>query len=490
MSLARGENLLVPRQFADYPTLGELARMTTRQDAAPAQGGTLERTGPAPLSAQQRWQRRFRNVLWTGYESSVAIDRSIFEKAARAVVEHHDALRAMFRENEKGELEQTIAERREDIEIDVVEARDVTGADRIAWLASYLGKRSARVSIPENRLYAFVAVDFGDVRGFAIGGDHVLLDNYAINVLAEDLATAYAQIASGEPISLGRNTTSLREFNVRMAKMVDSGALDREIPYWRDVEQKLKGQHSFLRPDFDRPPREFADPNRAMSWHVAATRDPAFVEELHSCGVQPAELVVTAMLQTLAARGASRDVPVILLGGGRADVPREFDLSRTAGNFATLWPAVVTAPDLDATPAEQARQLRVQLDAIEGLGMNWLWLHEYERGKGELDASVHMDAFLLNYRGLLRREPLDAKGLFTAGTTTFSSLVQRALIPVRSGFRPPKRFVFLFDITEEQFILTAGYEPERYEAATVEGIAAAFLERLRVQVAAAHANAS
>jgi NRPS condensation-like uncharacterized protein len=86
---------------------------------------------------------------------------------------------------------------------------------------------------------------------------HLVVDGVSWRILLDDLDTAYQQATRNETITLGRKTTSFRDWAQRLSEYVVAGGLDHELGHWAatlEAATELLGEDGS--PESEATPRE------------------------------------------------------------------------------------------------------------------------------------------------------------------------------------------------------------------------------------------
>ncbi|WP_433273364.1 non-ribosomal peptide synthase/polyketide synthase [Actinosynnema sp. CS-041913] len=354
---------LTSRDVFRHQTVAELALVSaTVAESEP------ERlfTGPAPLTPIQRWffaehgpLAQFTMTLLVELEPSV--DEVALQAAVRTVVEHHDALRLRFRQDD-GRWVQDVSE--PDGEVFRVESdADIESQARAAQQS---------LDISEGPLLRAVLFR-GTHPKLLLTVHHLAVDGVSWRILLEDLEKAYRGVAL-EPVG-----TSFTQWAHRLAEHVRSGALDDALPYWRSLPEPVA-----LPVDRD-------GPNTAASARVVSVRLDRETTDavLHSVPpvyrTQVNDVLLSALGRVLAEWTGRSSVSVTLEGHGREEL-FDADLSRTVGWFTTQFPVVLETSD------DWGRTLKTVKEALRAVPHRGL---SFEA----LDVGRPLPAIAFNYHG-------------------------------------------------------------------------------------------
>ncbi|WP_407657026.1 non-ribosomal peptide synthase/polyketide synthase [Lentzea atacamensis] len=438
---AAGLGVDVADVFA-HQTVAELA-LAVRDTpvVSSAEQGVI--TGPIPFTPIQHWfltqdipNRDHWN--WSGvFELAAGTDPDRLASALNAVVAHHDALRIRFTPDEQ-----------HNAGIEPVDMRVVAVHDDEVSAEMTTAQKSLRLA--DGPLLAAVFFDRGDEPAWlGLTVHHLVMDGVSWNVLLEDLDTAY------DGGSLGPKTTSFQQWAQQLQDDDASAERDHWIAATADVPA--------LPADGDGPNTD-ASEAIVQSWLDADTTATLLGDAHKAYRTQGHELLLTALAQTLGEWAGTDHVTVDLESHGREGA----DLSRTVGWFTSIFPARLTN---QRDPAMAIKAVKEDLRAVprRGVGYGVLrWL------QGEL-AGAPDRPVLFNYlgahdatgddeAGLIRRElDSDLAGPTEGEGGTRSHLLQLEVQQAADG-----------RLSIEWF-----HSTNRHDTATIERVAARYVEALR-----------
>ncbi|MFL6120498.1 amino acid adenylation domain-containing protein, partial [Actinophytocola sp.] len=379
-------------------TVAELAAVVTT--AEPATAPTPAPVGPAPLTPIQSWfltthGPRPHYTMSLALDLADGVDRTALTAAVRAVVAHHDALRTRFH-LDGDTWRQEPAECTVDVEtIDLATRAEDTEdtaaeADLAARVAAAAETARASLDLIEGPVLRALLFDLGPTRParLLLVVHHLVVDGVSWRVLAEDLATAYAQAVAGEPMRLTPVGTGFGEWAHRLGEHVTAGGFDDDLPHWtatptpaplptdRDGDATA-GTARSLTARLDRD-------TTATLLRLTETRYRAHAEDV----------LLTALGRVLAGWTGRDTVAVTLEGHGREDVLPGSDLSRTVGWFTTQYPLVLSLPATgwDAT----LKAVKEQVRAVPRRGISYDALRQLRPGSG---LTAPLPELCFNYHG-------------------------------------------------------------------------------------------
>ncbi|MFE1930507.1 amino acid adenylation domain-containing protein [Streptomyces sp. NPDC059474] len=411
---------LTARQIFTDSTVGALAAMASREDAATTDDGDIA-TGSVMGSPIVRWLGETTDAI-DGFVQSVVLNTpaeltaDALDAVLAAVAGRHDMLRARLVRGERWSF-------------------DIPAADRAtpSWQESDRPLDEcvalATAGLDPDQGVMLRAVWRREARQLVVVVHHVVIDGVSWHVLMDDLATAWRQFASGTPIELPAVGTSFR----RWTQMLGNATFDADRGYY---ERPLPGADG---PVGRRALSEADTVARERVRTVSAGPEvtAALLSEVPAkfhAGV--GDVLLTALAVTLARwrRDLGQDqtfAHIELEGHGRegrfvADTAGfEPELSRTVGWFTTLFPVTVdpgaaadfTAPDylVSALKAVKEDLARVPSNGVSYGALRYLTHTEFDAPApqvlfnylGRFDAGASGDWQLSGNTGQLgeRRDP-------------------------------------------------------------------------------------
>ncbi|MBD8507903.1 amino acid adenylation domain-containing protein, partial [Hoyosella sp. G463] len=421
VSRARAAGLVIsPKDVFEHRTV---ARLAVAADAAAASDApaVLEElpgggVGSMPLSPIIEWMIERGGTMGRYSQSSLltlptGIDEAGLHATLQAVLDHHDLLRARI-DTGSGEM---IAAAPGTIDaaslvqrIDVDAAATPPGTDAFAELTQdALEDAAGRLDPESGVMLQAVWLDLGPESSgrLRLVIHHSVMDGVSWRIIIPDLATAWAQISTGQPVELQPVGTSFRRWVHGLAEH----AIDREseIAFWKAVVDRTDPAIG------ERPFDPAIDVNSTIE--QATFELPTDLTEALLTRVPEAYRgsvnhgLLASLSLALAHWLGTTQAPLIgLEGHGREEtaVPGS-DLGRTLGWFTTVVPVRIDLAGIDAQAAIQPGQavdeaiklMKEHLLAMPDSGIGYGMLRYLdETGRAEL-ASYPQPKVMFNYLG-------------------------------------------------------------------------------------------
>ncbi|WP_112264135.1 non-ribosomal peptide synthase/polyketide synthase [Lentzea terrae] len=346
--VARGRRAGLHFTAKDLFTHQTVAGLAPHVTAETDTGERADVTGDVPLLPIQRWF--FAGVRTAPHhfnqshlvELTTDVDVTALRQSLEALVRHHDALRMRFTSDESGWHQHNPP----------FEPVDLLSEHPVEVLEQVADELHASFDLAGGPLLR--AALFGSRRLFLVA-HHLVVDGVSWRILLDDLDTAYHQALRGEPIDLGRKSTSVHDWAVKLWSFVDSGALDHEIEHWRSITAS---------------PVDASGEEAASSFELSAEDTDALLRGAPTAyRTAINDVLLAALAWALARWTGTPAVTIDLEGHGREEVLDDVDLSRTVGWFTTMFPVGLEVPD--SSWRDRVKSVRRQLRRVPGNGFGY-----------------------------------------------------------------------------------------------------------------------
>jgi len=460
-----------PKQLFEHPTIAELATVVDTTVTITAEQGLV--TGVVPLTPIQHWffaQQNPELHHWnqaTFLQSEQPLVIQDLEKALRAILTHHDGLRAHYRLTRKGWQQEIVAASPEQI-LSVVELPDVAPEKHVPTLRTQASQVQASLDITQGPLIRVVLFKLGPQypQYLLLVCHHLIIDGVSWRIFLADLRLAYQQLQQGEPIKLPPKTTSFQTWTIRLQDYAQSSVLQQELSYWLGQSPSPSLPQDFDQVDIDL--------SHQCTWEcaLAAELTQALLNKAPATyQTQINDLLLTALVLTVGKWTGHHHLRLDLEGHGRQDLFPDLDISRTVGWFTTLYPISfrIDIPDDLGGSIQQVKTTLRQLPQ-QGLGFGLLrYLCPDVQIQKQLQ-TLPPAQVRFNYLG--QTDPLLAE-TDTLTAAPFSPGLSHA---------DSSRRLYLLDISgviqSGQLILHWRYSDQLYRSHTIERLAEEYLQQL------------
>ncbi|MDY7093719.1 MAG: non-ribosomal peptide synthase/polyketide synthase, partial [Acidobacteriota bacterium] len=369
---------VTPRQIFEYPILKELAAVAGSAAAINAQQGPV--TGRAPLLPIQRWflEAGLESLHHTNLPVLLRLRQrwsaQLLEQALSALVDHHDALRLSFRQDEAGWYAE---HERAGIGVPffVVDFSRLEAEHRLAAQEAASSRLQGTFDVGRGPLVRGALFDHGtgESQRLLLVTHHLVTDNHSLELLVRDLLSAYGSLATGREIDFADKTSSFQQWGKRLEELGASGRLNGEVPFWTNPARE--DAHP-LPAELDEGPDDLAS-EAVVQVFLSPVQTTKLLQDAPSAyRTQLSELVLTALVQSLGDWAGERRLLVDFEGHGREEMFDDIDLSRTVGWFATLYPVLLDLRDADG-PGESIKAVKEQLRSVPHNGLGFGVLRDF-----------------------------------------------------------------------------------------------------------------
>ena len=334
-------------------------------------------------------------------------DKDAVATALAALAEHHDMLRAVYRQGVQTIL--PVAE--QGITLDYA---DLPGGDAARFNTDF----QAGFDLEHGPLARAVLLRGRTSDHLLLIAHHLIVDTVSWRVLVEDFASAYEQACDGRLPLLPPKTASFKDWSLALQAYGESDSLSDELPFWRQVERDI-AEWDVPAPAAPTGPRA---PSRVSMRIGRDLVDDLLYEAGKAYDTQINDLLLCTVALAVRRWTGQTKVCVELESHGRAGVSfpgaGRLNVDRTVGWFTTSYPVTVeSSPDV----GESIRLTMAALRAVPGEGIGYGLLVQ----AGRLGESPARPRIGFNYLGIedtlaardLYRSPLPTGDMIAAENT-------------------------------------------------------------------------
>ncbi|ELB88764.1 non-ribosomal peptide synthetase, partial [Rhodococcus wratislaviensis IFP 2016] len=414
--------VLTPRDVFEAKTVAALAEAASWAGAADVvvldelPGGGI---GEMPITPITAWLLErggdFRRYTQTALLSlPAAADETLLKRTIAAVVDHHDMLRARLLGAEpqwRIEVQAVGAVDVDDV-LHRVEVASVVGSGFAETATRELDAAAGRLDPEAGVMLQMVWFDAGDEGGrLLVVAHHLVVDGVSWRILVPDLATAWAQVSSGQEPVLEPVGTSMRRWSHGLVEATRDRA--DEIELWRRV---LEADDPLIGSRPLDAAIDVAGTVEKVTVEVPADVTDALltrVPEAYHGGVNDGLLtaLALALAQWRRTHGDfTRESLVSLEGHGREDqVLPGADLGRTVGWFTAMFPVRLDLSGIDLDDAfaggkaagSAIKAIKEQLLAIPDHGIGYGMLRYLDPESADQLRALAKPQVTFNYLGRL-----------------------------------------------------------------------------------------
>lgn len=282
---------------------------------------------------------------------STMLQAGLLERALHALIQHHDALRLIFRESDHGWQASFQASGEVPAVVQQITAHD---SDEIARLCTDAQRSLDLANGPMLRAL-LINLDDGGQR-LLLAVHHLVIDGVSWRILFEDLQTIYQQLQAAQPLTLPKKTSSVQTWSERLSNHAHSDALRQQLSYW---QEQLRDAFVALPCDDSAGSLERSH-GRGVQTRLDARLTRQLLQDAPAAyRTQINDLLLTALARVIARWTGRPDCVIQLEGHGREDLFDDVDLTRTVGWFTSVFPVKLsTTSDLGESITHVKEQLR------------------------------------------------------------------------------------------------------------------------------------
>ncbi|MBR7671545.1 amino acid adenylation domain-containing protein, partial [Streptomyces daliensis] len=425
VSNARRAGLVITsRQVFEHRTPAGLATVAEAADGATVGGGDSG-VGEVPLTPvmHELLDRVPPESLAEVFQPALVatpadLDFAVLTEAVRAVLAHHDVLRARIEMVPQARL--VVPDASAVAVAELLRRVDAAGRDLGLLIPEQVRAAAERLDPLAGVMLQVVWLDAGpEVQGrLVLVVDHLAVDTVSWQALLPDLAEAYGELAAGREPVLGPVSTSFRHWARELsARAVGAGRV-AELPEWRAL---LGDAGSLLTDGPVVPVRDVEASVRRVSVSVPSGVTSALltgVPAVFHAGVDDVLLAGLAAAVAEWARSRNQDQAadgflVDVEGHGRVPLSEGVDLSRTVGWFTSAHPVHLAVGTIDVSgvraggPAagQVLKRVKEQVRAVPGDGLGYGMLRYLNPETAPVLADLPVSQIGFNYLGRVPAAP-------------------------------------------------------------------------------------
>ncbi|MBR1230344.1 amino acid adenylation domain-containing protein [Bradyrhizobium sp. AUGA SZCCT0176] len=391
------------------------------------------------------------------------LDWEVLRRALAAVVDHHDALRLRFEQEDRSwRAEYGAAPAPSEllwVRTDVGEAAQVTAITSAA---------QASLSLSSGPLLRAAAMDLADgSQRLLIAIHHLVVDGVSWRVLLEDLAAAYGQLKQGAAtVSLPPKSETYASWGERLHAYAATPELADELSFWL-----ARGAGADLPCDNDHGDLDLVGDGEEVPLVLDTELTSRLLQQAPSAyRTQVNDLLLASLVRAVSRWSGLEDLTIELEGHGREDIFPATDISRTVGWFTTAFPVRLHGGSSD--DASLIKSVKEELRAVpnRGIGYGVLRYLGSEEQRSAL-ARLAEPRIVFNYLGRFDG---------SVGASSLFDFAPESSGPSRSGAGHLRGWLNITgQVREGCLLLSIGYGRKRYRRETVERLAQMYETVLR-----------
>lgn len=331
---------LPPLDIFSYPTISELAATMGASQSIKAEQGPVE--GPIPLTPAQQWF--FEQELPDRHHYNQArlvelrepVNRAALESVVKRLIEQHDTLRLRFFPESSG-WRQVNAATEDNQVFSYEDLSALPESDQKAAISSRASQLQASLNLSNGPLLRVALFELGPGKRsrLLLIIHHLAVDGVSWRILMDDLQLYYSQIVRGDEIKPLAKTSSFRQWSMGLSEYAESRDLAKELSYWIELADNKTARLPLDFPDGE----NLLQASRTISASLSELDTEALLREVpESYNVRINEILMMALVMTLAEWSRETNHVIELEGHGREHIFDDLNVSRTVGWFTTFFP--------------------------------------------------------------------------------------------------------------------------------------------------------
>ncbi|MBU3198524.1 amino acid adenylation domain-containing protein [Clostridium estertheticum] len=350
-----------------YPTILELSKHVYNNVVDIEQDIVI---GEVELSPIQRWFFEQKLTDMNHWNQSVMLykkdcfDVNIIKIVCDKLIEHHDALRIIYKINNKitqinrGLLNDLIC----------VEVIDLTSyndySDKVKEESNRIQGSMDLQNGPLVKVTLFKTSE-GDHLLFVI--HHLIVDGVSWRILMKDFTTAYIQVLEGKDIKLKPKTDSYMKWVKEISLYAKSSEALKEINYWNTLSNN---NIAVLKKDYNVSERLFKDNDSVTVTFTKEATNKLLKKVNQTFNAEINDLLIAALGLALKKWIGKNKYLIELEGHGREEIIKDINISRTIGWFSSRFPVIIDMKYCENL-LQQIQQVKENLRQIPNKGVGY-----------------------------------------------------------------------------------------------------------------------
>lgn len=343
------------------------------------------------LIPQRYFFRRVKDPAWGFnchyFETDEVYDIQKLEIALRRVVEHHDALRARFKEVNGVWSQEFVALTDTPLVYTHNWSHIVTNDQIRDSLGEFCDDFVKKVKLDKDSLIRIDIFERGDNRERVVlfSMHHLCFDGISKAYILEDLQSAYSQLMKGLEVRLPPKSVPIYEFANGFEKYINTEEITKEVDYWTSLPWDKLQPLAFDNPDDGT--RGYVSTESSIHAQLTERQTKALLKKATSkLGCQEMD-IFTAAYAILARRWLGSNHVVFRIMDSCRNIFTnwdDLDISRTVGWIAVLNTTLVSLPET-ADVHEIITSVSKQRDRIPNKGLLPVFIEEFHHDPSIVD---------------------------------------------------------------------------------------------------------
>ena len=298
-------------------------------------------------------------------KSETTVTTEVISKCIATIVEHHDALRMVYKET-YGTWTQTNNEMSADTY--EVQFHDLTNtADALAEMQRIGGEIQATINLENGPLFRVGHFRMADGDRIALIIHHLAVDGVSWRILLEDFTTVFEAFTQEKTPELPLKTDSFQLWSSKLQVYATSEKMQKERSYWETV----CAQEITSIPVNEEVNTELFKYNDTVSFELDKRTTELLLSKVHNVYNTEINDMLLASLGLAVKSTFGLDKTVVKMEGhGRENILDNVDINRTVGWFTSVYPFVVDVSECEDNNAALV-QVKEDLYKIPNKGVGY-----------------------------------------------------------------------------------------------------------------------
>ncbi|MCP6680852.1 non-ribosomal peptide synthetase [Bacillus nakamurai] len=264
------------------------------------------------------------------------IDVSVFTRALKELVMHHDQLRAHYVNGKQFVRPETA----ENLFLLSERVLKQSSFDEVLLEIEAIGNDlQTSLDIGSGPLIKCAIINSLKFNGALLCIHHLLVDNISWKIILEDLNTLYEGYLKGSDVKLPQKTLSYKRWSMGIETYFQSEERKRELDYWKQVKQKVDSNHSLYKEARNSEGTGIKESELKIGRELTANLTKKAIQ-VYNLDVK--DLLFTSLFRTMQKINGHTTVSLNMESHGRAEILDSFSIDRTVGWFTTMYPVVLS----------------------------------------------------------------------------------------------------------------------------------------------------
>ncbi|MBC9909360.1 non-ribosomal peptide synthase/polyketide synthase [Chitinophaga varians] len=468
----------------DYQTIAMLyAVMSARKGAATALSADQEvQSGSCGLLPVQQWYfEKEEGTAPSHFNQSMLlkidkrIPSSTLSAAIMQLVQYHDSLRFKYTQGANG-WEQAYSAT--EAMLHIVNLQTESLQELPGMLETYGNSYQRNIDVSKGSCICPVLflTPAGDTHNrLLLAIHHLAVDGVSWRILLEDLERLIDGLYRNEPVSLGKKSSSYRQWHEALVKYGQIDRLLKQADYWSGIVQ----QYQPLPVD-----KAYDGVLRIKDMESCQVKlDASFTQKLlHEVPAAYRTEINDVLLSTLALAlhgWANSDVLIGLEGHGREDIDKGIDVGNTVGWFTSLYPVLLPGNTM-GDAGTLVRNLKEQIRQVPDKGIGFGVL-KYLNKLAALQGNDPWD-ITFNYLGQF--------DTVASGGKWFTITDESAGADAGDDYTVRRKIAVNSMVTGGELVLDWSYSSKHYNSDTIAKLAKRYIDELQTIILQAVAQAA